>query len=82
VALVRNDVLRSVLPLVVTAYFIPSSPIPFTLMVVALRSSEPLILTRATRRNNPEGGILQSHSRESFTSYSEGLIQAISGRIF
>jgi hypothetical protein len=71
VALVRSDVsekrstsiisivlLRSERRLPVTAN-VNSSPILVTLMMVALRSSEISILTRATRSNFPEGGILQ-----------------------
>jgi hypothetical protein len=33
-------------------------------MMKAIRSSETSVLTRATRRNRPEGGILHSHRRE------------------
>jgi hypothetical protein len=33
-------------------------------------SSETSVLTRATRRNNPEDTILHSHRRENLKSYS------------
>jgi hypothetical protein len=49
-----------VLRLLLTANVVPSSPIPVTLIMEAIRFSETSVLTRVTRRNFPEDGILRS----------------------
>jgi hypothetical protein len=52
--------LRSVRRLIVIAN-VTSSPILATLMMEALLTTEPSVLTRATRRTVPEDDILHSH---------------------
>jgi Mg/Co/Ni transporter MgtE len=39
-------------------------------------SSETSVLTRATRRNNPEDTILHSHRRENLKSYITNILRA------
>jgi hypothetical protein len=58
--LLRNDMalLRSLRRLLVTANVVPSSQNLVTLMMEALRSSETSVLTRTTRLNIREDGIL------------------------
>jgi hypothetical protein len=62
--------LRSVRRLLVTVNTVLSSPIHVTLMIKALRSFETSVLTRATRRNMTEDGILHNHRRENLKSYT------------
>jgi hypothetical protein len=61
--------LRSVHRLLLTANVVPKPPILVTLITEAIRSSETLVLTRATRRNISDDGILHSNRHENLKSY-------------
>jgi hypothetical protein len=63
--------------LLVTANIVPSSPFLVTLMMEGLRSSETLVLTRATECNIPEDCILHSHLRENHRSYTDKYLSDI-----
>jgi hypothetical protein len=77
VALITTDVseermtfIIKVLRLLITANFVPISPILVTLMIEALRSSKTSVFTRVTQFNVGEVGILQSHRSENLESYN------------
>jgi hypothetical protein len=61
--------LRSVLQLLVTVNVTSSSLIHSSLMMEAILSSEASVLTRLTRRDIPEDGVLPGHSNENLKSY-------------
>jgi hypothetical protein len=63
------EFLRSVLRLLVTANFVHSSLILFSLMMEAIHFCRTSVLTRAKRRHIPENAILQSHRPENRKPY-------------
>jgi hypothetical protein len=61
--------ITSVHRLLVTANIVLSSPILVTLMMKARSSSKMSVLTRITKHNIPQDGILHSHRPENLKSY-------------
>jgi hypothetical protein len=60
--------LRSLLQLLVTANVVPSSLIPSTLMMVAIRFPETTVLTKAVGRHISDDGIIHSDRYENLKS--------------
>jgi cobalamin synthase len=68
---------RSVLQLLVTASVVASSPFLVTLMMEAIHSSETSVLTRATRRDIPEDGILHWHVSSTSLCYTTFILNDV-----
>jgi hypothetical protein len=71
---------NSISSIPVSADVVPSSLTLVTLMMAAIRSYETSILTKATRCNISEGGILHSYRRENLKSYTEIISLSTSDR--
>jgi hypothetical protein len=65
-ALVRTDVSEEHIAYIVRVTIIGELE---TMMMEMIRSYETSVLTRTTRRNTPEDGILHSHRHENLKSY-------------